>query len=265
MGKLIVIFLWSAIIWFVPADKYYITFVRGNVIHDKTKATLKVGDVVKPSDKLIFPNKTAKISCISPEKGFFVISGQTLTAGSKGELIALLLTSLVTVAGNYAVKPTSTMLNGCDPSTYFTSAETEGRILLIQNEPIAMKQAYKLDEKNFFFVQYNSKGRIVIQKISQDERGLIFSDKIFITASGTIAEKVNLYYQSNVNGSSRSTQIASFTPVFASKSEIQEQINLISKHLDNSATKKLKSVITQHLYMNYGKIGDDELTKLFGL
>jgi len=79
------------------------------------------------------------------------------------------------------------MLNGCDPYTYFTFAETAGRILLVQNEPRAMKQAYKLDEKNFFFVQYNSKGHIVIQKISQDERGLIFSDKIFVTASGTIA------------------------------------------------------------------------------
>ena len=61
--------------------------MRGNVIYDRTKATLKVGDVVKPSDKLIFPNKTGKISYISPEKGFFVISGQTLTVGSKGELM----------------------------------------------------------------------------------------------------------------------------------------------------------------------------------
>jgi len=53
--------------------------------------------------------------------------------------------------------------------------------------------------------------------------------------------------------------------MMASKSEIQEQINLIADHLDKTDKEKLKTELTRHLFDNYGKIAAEEMTRLFGL
>ena len=224
-----------------------------------------MGDVLNSGDELIFPNNYAGISCIKPNTGRFDIKGQSIKANIKGELLAILKLNLVCASDNYPSSISTLIFDGHDPSTYFTSLKTNGRILLIQDEPLAIKPAYKLDEKNFFFVQYNYNGRIVIRKIPHNENSLVFSDKVFISVPGSMIDKVNLYYQSNASGSSRSTLIANFLPAIASKIKIQEQIDLISKHMDKTDKNKLKTEISHHLFDNYGKIGDEELTKLFGL
>ena len=263
--NIIIAFLVFITLAFTQAEKYYVTFVKGNVQLERTKKNVKVGDVLTANDKLIFTDKAAKVSCISPGKGRFDINAQAIKAGAKGELLAVLKSSLVPASGTYHLSTRSLMFEGHDPATYFTSVETQGRILLIKDEPLAIKPSYKLDAKNFFFIQYIADGKTVVRKVQHDNGSIQFSDKLFVTDSGTLIGKADLCYQSNASGTARSTIIASFMPIMASKSEIQEQINLIADHLDKTDKKKLKTEITRHLFDNYGKIAAEELTRLFGL
>ncbi|MDB5014603.1 MAG: hypothetical protein JWQ25_2805, partial [Daejeonella sp.] len=36
MGKLVAVFIWLTAMMMLPVEKYYVTFVKGNVVIDKT-------------------------------------------------------------------------------------------------------------------------------------------------------------------------------------------------------------------------------------
>ena len=249
----------------MPTDKYYVTFVKGDVLLDKTKKPLKVGDVLNPDDKLIFRDKSSKVSCICTGRGRFDINTQSAKIDSKGELLAVLKSSLISSSATYHLSTRSLSFEGNDPATYFTSRETKNHILLIKDEAIPVKSSYKLDGTNFFFIQYTSNGKTITHKVDHNGKALIFSDKLFTTESGTLVEKVSLCYQTNASGTAKSSIIAAFTPVIATKEEIIAQLNLLSKIIGTSNKKKLKAEQTNHLFDNYGKIGEEELARLFGI
>jgi hypothetical protein len=242
----------------LAAEKYYVTFVKGEVTLERTKARVKVGDALNPEDKVVFKDKAGKISCISPGKGRFDISAQSVKPGTKGELLAVLKSNLVPSSGTYHLSTRSLMFDGHDPKTYFHSAETAQHILLLTDEPLKIAPAYKLDAASFFFLQYQADGKTLTRKIPHDERGLWFSERLF---DQQVPAKVMLCYQS----AGRSSILAEFVPVFASRKEIAEQADLIRGTAGLSDKKKLRTEITAHIYENYGKLGSEELSRLFGI
>lgn len=151
------------------------------------------------------------------------------------------------------------MFEGNDPATYFSSLETQDRVLLIGNEPFIIKPTYKLDEANFFFLQYPVAGKLTTHKIEHTDQGLLFSEKLFLTGP----EPVTLCYQSNAGGKTISVALAKFYPVLAGKEEIMKQVELIKSVYGTADKKKLKTEITAHLFKNYGKIGAEELNRIF--
>ncbi|NRF37964.1 hypothetical protein [Pedobacter foliorum] len=265
MKNLLLVFLLTFTTVFSPAEKYYVTFIKGKVILSRTKSPVKVGDALNPDDKLIFGDKTSKISCISPGKGRFDITAQTAKIDSKGELLAVLKANLVPASGTHHLSTRSIMSEGNTPETYFSSSETEDRILLIENEPLAIKPSYKLDNSNFFFVQYTADNTTITRKIEHSQNGLIFSNKLFSTESGPIKDQVILCYQSNANGEAKSSIIAKFYPILVSKEMLVQQIELIKMASDSNDKKKQKAEIVNHLFENYGKISSEELTRVFGI
>ena len=261
-AKLLAVLFWISAAAILPAEKYYVTFVKGNVLIEKTRKPLKIGDALNPEDKLIFSDKTAKVSFISPGKGRFDINPQAVISGSKGELLAIVKSALMPASSTYHLSTRALVFDGYDPRTYFSSSATQGRILLINSEPLPIKPSYKLDGGNFFFIQFIADGKTVTRKVDHNEKGIIFSDKLF--SSGT-AEQVSLCYQTNVDGTARSSVVASFTPVLASKDDISGQINLIREMLGITDKKKLKKELSNHIFDNYGKAGEEELNRMFGI
>ena len=262
MGNLFVVFLWLTLT-VAPVEKYYVTFVKGTVLLKKTGKPVKVGDALNPDDKLFFRDKTSKVSCISPGRGRFDISAQQVKADAGGELLAVLKSIMVPVASNYKLSTRSLMFEGYDPKTYFQSPETGGRILLIKGEALPFSPSYKQDDKNFFFVQFNLNGKPFTRKVMHNANGVIFTDELFngiSQASGT--KKVMLCYQSVQHGTPRSSVVAEFVPVLASKAEIIEQVRLINQLSGITDKKKLNSETLAHLFDNYGKIGSGEVNKL---
>lgn len=257
---LIVLSLWITSLPTMAAEKYYVTFVKGDVTLERTKAKIKVGDALNPEDKLVFIDKTAKVSCISPGKGRFDIKAQGAKPGNKGELLAVLKNSLVPASGTYHLSTRSLMFEGYDPKTYFYSAETNNHILLIANEALPVNPSYKMDDTNFFFLQYKNKDQTETKKLQHSSNGLIFHQ---LLSPGV--EKVMLCYQSNVSGAPRSAIIAEFYPVIVSRADIQHQIKLLKDFSGVSDPKKLKKEILFHLFQNYGKIGEEVLSTALGL
>jgi hypothetical protein len=117
-----------------------------------------------------------------------------------------------------------------------------------------------MDESNFFFIQVMTEGKLKTQKIQQNGQQLIFSKANFVNNSGNVQESVSICYQTNENGKSKSSVIAEFLPVLATSEEIANQVNLIKNVSEQKDTKKLKSDIVNHLFVNYGKIGAEELS-----
>jgi hypothetical protein len=264
-GKLLVIIIWISALAGMPVEKYYVTFVKGKVTNQKTQKALRVGDVLSPEDKLLFGDKTAKVSFISPGKGRFDINPNATKPGEQNELVAVLKSSLVPASNTYHLSTRSLIFEGYDPVTYFSSPSTKDRILLIRSEVLPIKPAYRLDGSNFFFLQFTSEGRTITRKVDQISNGLVFSDRLFETASGAMANKVSLCYQSNASGTARSAVIASFTPVLAGIEDISAQVRLMEEILGIADKNKLKAELSNHIFDNYGKIGSEELSRLFGI
>ncbi|WP_316811049.1 hypothetical protein [Pedobacter heparinus] len=246
---------------FVQAERYYVTFIKGTVILKKTGKPLKIGDALLSTDALVFKESSGKVSCISPGKGRFDINAAKIVGGGKSELLAVLKSNLVPSTSTYRLSTRSMMFEGNDPVTYFSSLETQDRILLIENEPFIVKPIYKLDASNFFFLQYPVNGNLTTHKIEHTDRGLLFSGKLLATPSGP----VTLCYQSDTDGKAKSSALAKFYPVLANKEEITKQIELIKSAYGTTDKKKLKTEVTGHLFDNYGKIGGEELSRVFGI
>ena len=263
--KLLGIIIWISALVIMPEEKYYVTFVKGKVINQKTQQVVKVGDALNPDDKLVFGDRTAKVSFISPGKGRFDINSNVAKANAHNELLAILKSSLVPASSTYHLSTRSLTFEGYDPATYFSSVPTNDRVLLIRSEVLPIKPSYKLDGSNFFFLQFTADGKTVTRKVDQTANGLVFSDRLFQTGSGAIVDRVNLCYQSNASGASRSSVVASFVPVLADKEDVLTQVNLLKTMLNITDKKELKAELTNHIFDNYGKIGAEELGRLFGI
>ena len=248
---------------FAQSEKYYVTFVKGQANVKKTNKAVKVGDILLPADALVFKDQTAKVSCISPGKGRFDITAQKTKASPSGELLAVLKNNLVPATSTYHLSTRSLMSEGLDPKIYFYSAETANRILLIKDDVLPIVTSYKRDAANFFFLQYVVNDKTITNKIEQNEKGILFNDALFTVGTEVLKpQKMMLCYQSSGSGGPRSSVLAEFVPVLATKTEIRQQIKLITGFSGTIDEKKLKNEIMAHLFDNYGKIGVEELAAL---
>lgn len=261
MNKIIFILMAFPLFALAQTEQYYVTFLKGIIVLQRTKQALKPGDKISTEDKLIFKDKTCKLNCISPGKGRFEISATQGKANEEGELLAVLKSNLLPVANTYHLSTRALMFEGYDPKTYFRSEETNNRILLLSDLALPVNSTYKLAAGNFFFVQYQINGKTITKKVRQTEQGLLFQPELF--TDGTIqTEKAMLCYQSKESGTPRSSVLAEFYPVLSNVSEIKEQIQLVSQYAGIADAKKLHTEIASHIYANYGKIGLETLASM---
>lgn len=243
---------------FAQSEKYYVTFIKGQVNIKKTGKPLKVGDILLPTDALIFKEQTAKLSCISPGKGRFDINAQKTKPSSNGELLAVLKNNLVPATSTYHLSSRALMFDGYDPKTYFQSSETDNRILLLLDEVLQITPTYKIDQYNFFFVQYLNGDQTITKKIDQSEKGLVFNSKLFEERT---PQKVMLCYQTQIAGKPRSSSVVEFKPIFVNKVDLISEIKVIISNSGNNK-KLIKEAVTAHIFDNYGKLSQDQIDKL---
>lgn len=244
-------------------ETFYVTFLKGVVINKQTRQPLRVGDKLASADNLIFRDPQAKVSVVSPGKGRFELDAQKLKPSVTGELLAIVKSSLLPVTSTYHLSTRSVVFQGYDPKSYFSAAETGGRVLLFTDRPLPINSSYTLDADHFFFIQFSSNGRTVTKKIPASNNGLQFIPALFMDEAGRqVTDPVMICYQSPLGGKSNSTQLSSFIPVLADWQTLKEQVVLIKKYSNTTNEKKLQQEISAHVFSNYGKIGAEELDQL---
>ncbi len=261
--KILVTFL---CFWFglqmATAQTYYVTFIKGKV-QNSSKKDLKVGDALKPEDKLYFSDQSAKVTCISSEKGRYEISmGKDSKNSGSAELIAVLKNKLIPLSGTYKLSSRSIHTDGNNPVTYFSSNQTANRIVLILDQPIQIGNNYPLSGNNIFFLQFNHGNGQMLERLQKKDQSIFFTtENTKVLAPG---ETVDLCFATSVNGKPSSRKLSSFIPVFMTADELKTQIKLF-KTLYPKDEKGLKTALTDHFYESIGKIDESILSNYITL
>lgn len=243
----------------LPAEKYYVTFVKGDITLQSTGKKITVGTQLSETDQLVFSDKAAKLSCISPTKGRFDILADKAVTKKQNEWVVIVKDAIIPASAT--VKLSTRSLSGIetDPEKLFPTGKT---ILLIENEPVEINNKYSLSATNFFFIQYTSDGKTVVKKAPTNGQLIHFSADLF-TGIATPLPEVSLCYQEQINGKNRSRVITKFTPVIIDKHSFLEQYVVLLAHLTTlkkTEQEKLYEIAT-HFHTNYGYIDQYLLEK----
>jgi hypothetical protein len=255
---LVIIFLLTA--HSVMAETYYVTFVKGTAKVIGAAKNISVGDKLNDKDQLVFIDKSAKISCISPAKGRFDITSDKSKQNSKKEWVAVLTDLLVP---SYSGKQLSTRAIGDDnsPETLFKSSHPENKLLLVEDQWIEISTTAPLDKSNFFFLQYDVNGKTMVKKLPSKEHAISFNRSLLVGVNGEVltpeqVSTVALCSQSLQNGKPVSKVVARFVPVFLSHTAFNDEAALLKTHLASLITnvEKLNNEVYNHFYSNYGAV-----------
>ncbi len=252
---LVIVFVIAA--QFANAETYYVTFVKGTVKLSTQAKNLAVGDKFTEKDQLIFIDKAAKISCISPGKGRFDITADKSSQNAKKEWVAIIKDALMP---SFAAKQLSTRAFGDDQTDIEKSlkgSHPNNRILLIENEWISLGSKYHLTEGGFFFIQYDVDGKTTVKKLPSSESAIAFNHSLFVNAKGeTIAPEnitsVALCMQELKNGSKSSRIVLKFAPSMLSLDDFKSQATVLKNNLQGLKPAQVETELYNHFFSNYG-------------
>lgn len=242
---------------FMQDDNYYVMFIKGNALNTVTSRGIKIGDMLRPTDKILLKDVNSKLVLFNSKKGRLEI-----TPNSAGKDLSV-KDQAVSIKSEYKIISRPLNYEGYNPRTYFHSPETNHRVLLVTGLPLKIIPFYKLDAQNFFYLTWEKAGITVVRKIPASDRGIYFNPSV-ISDADQLAEgqKVKFCYQHFEYGVLKNDVLAEFVPVVASLSVINQQISIIKKHSPQKENRILKAIITAHLNDNYGKVGSEYLQKI---
>lgn len=239
---------------FMQEDNFYVIYIKGNALNAVSSRGLRLGDPLKPTDKVVLQDANSKVVLIHAKRGRLEITpksaGKDLTV--KDQVAA--------VQSEYKIISRPINYEGYNPRTYFHSPETNQRVLLVMGVPLRIIPFYKLDGQNFFYITWQEKGQEIVRKIPASDRGIYFNASVF-GSGNTLApgQKVKFCYQHFEYGMLKNDVLAEFVPVIAPLSEINQQIYLIRKYSGQKEPRVINALITAHLNDNYGKVGSEYL------
>ncbi|HLD52890.1 MAG TPA: hypothetical protein VJA82_06285 [Sediminibacterium sp.] len=239
---------------FMQEDNFYVIYIKGGAINTVSNRGVRMGDMLKPTDKLILRDANSKLVLIHPKKGRLEI-----TPKSAGKDLSV-KDQAVSISSEYKIVSRPINYEGYNPRTYFHSPETNYRVLLVTGLPLKIIPFYKLDVQNFFYLQWEKEGAVIVRKIPASDRGIYFNQTV-ISNVDQLAEgqKVKFCYQHYEYGVLKNDVLAEFVPVVASLSEINRQVALIKKYSSQKESRVVNALVTAHLNDNYGKVGSEYL------
>ena len=262
MIKLLILF--TFIFQFAKSEVYYVTFIKGSVKLQGAKMNLKVGDKLADNDQLIFADQLSKISCISPVKGRFDILGSNAKKKVQMEWVAVLKDVLLPASTKARLSTRGALGEETnDPLKIFKSPYFDNKILLIENNLIFIDPNYVLDNKHFFFLQYEVRGKVILKMVPSASGGILFNSDLFIDGNGNklLSEDIGIVgfcYQD----AGESKELTKFIPVIISLSELTKQVLLLRTNLSKKNKEEVNKEIYNHFINNYGFIQAGLLQKI---
>jgi len=243
------VYSFTATIALPEDDKYKVIKVNGEIIVKRSGKALVTGDELLASTPLDFKTTESRAAVVSPTKGRFV-----LTAASQGGK-----TNLVPGMNNVASR-SGALLNMIDLQNHFTG----DYVILDRNMLKISKEAYPMDEKNFFFLRYVYNGETINKRLTfrgdylSMERAAIFTiDNKPVEVKDQLS--CSLFYR--VSESNENRLISSFTAVFPDLNALKSEFQIV---FDNNAGKKTSEKVDEvmgYLTEFYGKADKDNLNR----
>ena len=242
---------------FMQEDNFYVIYIKGSAINTQNNRAVRMGDMLKPTDKIALKDANSKLVVIHPKNGRLEITpksaGKDLTVKEQ----------VTSIKSEYRIISRPLNYEGYNPRTYFHSPETNYRVLLVTGVPLKIIPFYKLDHQNFFYLLWERKGEQIVRKIPASDRGIYFNSSVFGDTNEFVnGQKVKFCYQHYEYGMLKNDVLAEFVPVIAPLSEINQQITLIRKYSSQKEPRVINALITVHLNDNYGKVGSEYLLSI---
>lgn len=262
MIKLFIIFTFFFHV--AKSEVYYVTFVKGGVKLQGAKINLKVGDKLSDNDQLVFADQLSKISCISPVKGRFDILGSKAKKKVQMEWVAVLKDVLLPASTKAQLSTRGALGEETnDPLKIFKSPYFDNKILIIENNLIFIDPNYVLDNKHFFFLQYEVRGKVILKMVPSASGGILFNSDLFIDDNGNklLSEDIGMVsfcYQD----AGESKELTKFIPVIISLSELTKQVLLLRTNLSKKNKEEVNKEVYNHFINNYGFIQAGLLQKI---
>jgi hypothetical protein len=264
--------LLAMLLVFAPPTEevYFITFVKGTIILEKTQKALKVGDKISPKDKIIFREKDAMAAVLSPQKGRFTLTADKAQKNAKGEFLALIEASMSPLGSAKKLSTrTGLLTNIIELQKFFAANDSlsQGRFLVTgKGKYLLAKTAFPLDDKHFFFIRYIYEGQQINKKLSYSADTL-FMDKTVYQVDGkdiipAAASDMKLY-QYVVRDKPESILITDFHPVFIEREKLKEELRVLVDQLKVMYKSNFDNVYNNallHVNTYYGK-PDTEVLK----
>ncbi|MBA4258882.1 MAG: hypothetical protein C0446_06940 [Chitinophaga sp.] len=242
---------------FMQEDNYYVIYIKGSAFNTISKRTVRMGDMLKPSDKVELKDPNAKLVLIHPDKGRLEITSKSAANG------LTVKDQITSIKSESRIISRPLKYEGYNPRTYFHSPETNYRVLLVIGVPLKIIPFYKLDSQNFFYLLWEKNGVQVVRKIPASDRGIYFNSSVLGDTNEFVnGQKVKFCYQHYEYGVLKNDVLAEFVPVVAPINEINQQITLIRKYSSQKEPRVINALITLHLNDNYGKVGSEYLLSI---
>lgn len=242
---------------FMQEDNYYVIYIKGSAINANNNRNVRMGDMLKTTDKVVLKDANSKLVLIHPKNGRVEI---TPKSAGKGLTVKDQITS---IQSESRIISRPLKYEGYNPRTYFHSPETNYRVLLVTGVPLKIIPYYKLDYQNFFYLSWMKNGEEIVRKIPASDRGIYFNSSVIGDTNEFVnGQKVKFCYQHFEYGTLKNDVLAEFVPVIAPLSEINQQISLIRKYSSQKEPRVINALITLHLNDNYGKVGSEYLLSI---
>jgi hypothetical protein len=232
-------------------ESYFVTFVKGTVILDKTQQLLKVGDEIKETNKLKFTQATDAVGAVS-EKGrrvkLSLTQSQIERQKTKSEFVSVLSAFLPVrkVAALRALTKRVVLHDEFEMEYFFGAknhdlagfmwnkkegeAEDEGKTFLILGQgeyPVRAKEFLQNDAQ-YFYLTYTVAGQTHKKILPYQGKNLWIDSTIFKTDKQQFAPEavkdIKMFYRF---ADGHSQFITEFRPVFGNDTELKNSLHLL--------------------------------------
>ena len=237
---------------------YYVLQVKGTVKKARTGATIKTKDVIKADDQLVFSSPTDAVAVVSPKSGRFILKpGKSVKAN---ELMSYVRDALN--PGSTRLSTRSGSLNNMlDLKVFFQ----QPLLFLPELQYPVNAQNFPINEKNFFFIQFQYNGDEINKQLKiNDSSLLIINRKDLFKVDGksvveTEAKGLALHYYSNSGPIAVCLLSFNLANLVVVRSEVDVLVEALGQSEKNQA--KIQSEILNYLSEQYGKVDGDNLKR----
>jgi len=220
--------------------------VNGDILIKSRNISLETGTVFYSNEDLLFKTDDATAAVINAQKGRLVITSRDhdLSAAKSNYL-----PSMYNISSRGGI-----ILNNADLGSVFS-----GKYVILERQGITLdKNAFPMDNNNFFFLRYTYKGETINKKLPFSGDTLLIEKKSLLTVDGNPIPgadntKIKLYYRKG----NESILISEFDLIFPDMKQLEKEVGIILNEMKGKTADEKINETGAFIGEFYGKTDRD--------